>query len=264
QGVFVSQNETGWDESSCTLAELDITCSDDGSCVVTNGSDFLINTNVPDNGFWIGFIKTWISYAYVGCNQVNVGFEYSVPTLGECRRTTGCQTFGIRNSTEGLRCKCASNNHVDSGICRSICEEADQYPCGDTTDTTMFSIYTIEKVPPSSHSQNNTNNCLLSYFARADFDWGSCNFNSSPALLCSDTNFLDQNQKAQAYTCLYQKWVTAVDECFVGNHFPATIQNNSTNPPVTFAYVEKINQTVYVRFANKTESRKSLCAGGKG
>ncbi|WAR29872.1 hypothetical protein MAR_003440, partial [Mya arenaria] len=79
-----------------------------------------------------------------GCNQVTVGVEYSVSTLGECRRTTGCQTFGIRNSTVGLRCKCASNIHVHSGTCRRKCEEADQYPCGDIFDTNMFSIYAVE------------------------------------------------------------------------------------------------------------------------
>ncbi|WAR29873.1 hypothetical protein MAR_003441, partial [Mya arenaria] len=144
-GDFVSHSETKWDESTCTLAEPDIICSgDDGSCIVENGLEFFNNIKVPVHGIWIGFTKTWISYAYAGCNQVNGGAEYYVSTLGECRRTTGCQTFGIRNSTEGLRCKCARNSHVHSGTCGRRCEEADQYPCGDTTDTTMFSIYTVE------------------------------------------------------------------------------------------------------------------------
>ncbi|XP_052785374.1 uncharacterized protein LOC128221017 isoform X2 [Mya arenaria] len=87
----------------------------------------------------------------------------------------------------------------------------------------------------------------------------------------------------------------AVEHCFVGKHFPATIQSiinaqftyqnamdywtgiiktesitslssmldNRTNSPVTYAYVEQINKTLNVRFANEGESRKSLCAGGK-
>ncbi|XP_052786192.1 uncharacterized protein LOC128221627 [Mya arenaria] len=299
-GVFVSHNETKWDESTCNLAKPDIICSGDGSCVIENGLEFLNNIKVPDNGIWIGFTKAWISYAYVGCNQVNVGVEYSVSTLGECRRTTGCQTFGIRNSTEGLRCKCASNSQVFSGTCRRKCEEADQYPCGDTTDTTMFSIYTVENVPPNNHSQDNEANCLVFYYAYGgqghDFYWKSCNLFSTPTLLCSGTNFSDQNQMAQRYHDSNQRWALAVDHCFVRERFPVTIrsiknakftiQNTndywtgiikkesiissnykadySINPPVTYAYVEQINQTFKVRFSNKVESKKSLCAGGKG
>ncbi|WAR28789.1 hypothetical protein MAR_014493 [Mya arenaria] len=65
QGVFVSQDETKWNESRCTLAEPNITCRDDGSCIVENGLEFLTNADDQDNGFWIGYAKTWISYAYV-------------------------------------------------------------------------------------------------------------------------------------------------------------------------------------------------------
>ncbi|WAR29846.1 hypothetical protein MAR_003414 [Mya arenaria] len=191
QSVFVSQRETKWDESPCILAEPAIICRNDGSWIMENGLELHTKAIVQDNGFWIGYAKTWISFAYVGCNAVNDGVEYSVSTLGECRRTTGCKTFGIRNSTAthtsdfnvnsvkhltsnpkgsqqvsstlqlnytGLRCKCASNSQVFSGTCRRKCEEADQYPCGDTTDTTMYSIYTVEK-------DNSTNPPVICHIA---------------------------------------------------------------------------------------------------
>ncbi|XP_052785568.1 uncharacterized protein LOC128221150 isoform X1 [Mya arenaria] len=195
----------------------------------------------------------------------------------------------------GLKCKCASNSQVHSGTCRRKCEEADQYPCGDTSDKTMFSIYTVEKVPPSSNSKDNNKNCLLFYYGYGgqghNFYWSPCNYVASyPKILCSGTNYSDKNQLAKLYNG-NNKWATAVDHCFVGKYFPATIQSiinaqftnqnaqdywtgiiktesilslsdkldNSTNPPVTYAYVEQTNQTVYVRFANAGQSRKSLC-----
>ncbi|WAR28756.1 hypothetical protein MAR_014460, partial [Mya arenaria] len=37
--------------------------------------------------------------------------------------------------------------------------------------------------------------------------------------------------------------------------------DNSINPPLTYAYVEKINQTFFIRFAQEGDLRKSLCAG---
>ncbi|WAR28773.1 hypothetical protein MAR_014477 [Mya arenaria] len=52
-----------------------------------------------------------------GCEELNDGTEYSVSTLGECRRTTGCKTFGIQKSTAGLRCKCASIDAARKGSC---------------------------------------------------------------------------------------------------------------------------------------------------
>ncbi|XP_052786210.1 uncharacterized protein LOC128221648 [Mya arenaria] len=159
----------------------------------------------------------------------------------------------------------------------------------------MFSIYMVENVPPSSFSQNIRRNCLLFNYGR-DFYWESCSLSTTPSLLCSDTNLSDQNQMAQINPTSNAKWAVAVDNCFFGKHFPAAIQSiknaqftyqnaqdywtgiiktesiisgtymldNNINPPVTNAYLEKINHIVYVRFANKNESRKSLCAGGKG
>ncbi|XP_052783839.1 uncharacterized protein LOC128219819 isoform X3 [Mya arenaria] len=231
QLVFVSQDEAKWNESRCTLAEPNVICRDDGSCIVENGLDFLTNAEDQDNGFWIGFAKTWISYAYVGCGQLNSGAEYSVSTLGECRRTTGCKTFGIQKSTAGLRCKCASNNAPWKQTCGEKCEEADQYPCGGAADTNTFSVYTVENVPSSDHAQDIHRNCLLFYYKyrpRNDYFWESCNLVYAPALLCSNKYFT----------------------------------GNSTNPPLTYAYVEKMNQTFYVRFANKGDLKKSLCAEG--
>ncbi|WAR28706.1 hypothetical protein MAR_014410, partial [Mya arenaria] len=61
QGVFVSHDETRWDESRCTLAKPSFICRGDGSCIVENGLDL----DDQDNGLWIGYAKTWISYAYV-------------------------------------------------------------------------------------------------------------------------------------------------------------------------------------------------------
>ncbi|XP_052783831.1 uncharacterized protein LOC128219817 isoform X2 [Mya arenaria] len=304
QGVFVSQDETKWNESRCTLAEPNITCRDDGSCIVENGLEFLTNADDQDNGFWIGYAKTWISYAYVancfeGCGQLNGGAEYSVSTLGECRRTTGCKTFGIQKSTTGLRCKCACK-HLQEQTCTEKCEEADQYPCGHTANTNIFSFYTVENVPPSEHSQDIHRNCLLFYYAYRhiagnDYYWGSCNLNYPPVLLCSNKYFTEYNAVAELHYPGYGNWTPAVENCFVEGKFPASIQSiknvnftyedaqnhwtgimkkesiislndkldNSTNPPLTYAYVEKKNQTVYVRFANECESKKSLCTGGR-
>ncbi|XP_052784611.1 uncharacterized protein LOC128220301 isoform X2 [Mya arenaria] len=230
QGFFVSQDETKWNESRCTLAEPMVICSDDDSSVVKNGLEVLKNAKEKDNGFWIGYAKTWISNAYVGCEELDGGAEYSVPTLGECRRTTGCKTFGIQKLTTGLRCKCSSENALRTQTCGETCKEGDKYPCGDTADTNIFSVYTVENVPPSEHSQNNTRNCLLFYYKYEngnDYYWESCNLKLTPRLLCSNKYFSD----------------------------------NGTYPPLTSAYVELINQTFYVNFANKNDMRKSLCTG---
>ncbi|WAR28720.1 hypothetical protein MAR_014424, partial [Mya arenaria] len=121
-----------------------VICSDDDSSVVKNGLEVLKNAKEKDNGFWIGYAKTWISNAYVGCEELDGGAEYSVPTLGECRRTTGCKTFGIQKLTTGLRCKCSSENALRTQTCGETCKEGDKYPCGDTADTNIFSVYTVE------------------------------------------------------------------------------------------------------------------------
>ncbi|XP_052783838.1 uncharacterized protein LOC128219819 isoform X2 [Mya arenaria] len=297
QLVFVSQDEAKWNESRCTLAEPNVICRDDGSCIVENGLDFLTNAEDQDNGFWIGFAKTWISYAYVGCGQLNSGAEYSVSTLGECRRTTGCKTFGIQKSTAGLRCKCASNNAPWKQTCGEKCEEADQYPCGGAADTNTFSVYTVENVPSSDHAQDIHRNCLLFYYKyrpRNDYFWESCNLVYAPALLCSNKYFTENNPMAEVHDRIYSNWAQAVESCIVRGKFPASIKSikngnftdkkaqnhwtgiiktesiislndmlgNSTNPPLTYAYVEKMNQTFYVRFANKGDLKKSLCAEG--
>ncbi|XP_052784141.1 uncharacterized protein LOC128219967 isoform X2 [Mya arenaria] len=249
QGVFISQDKTTWNESSCTLAEPRVICRVDGSCIVENGLKFLENAEDQDNVFWIGFVKTWISYAYVGCGQLNDGANYSVSTLGECRRTTGCQTFGIQKSTVGLRCKCANKNAPWTRTCKEKCVEADQYPCGGTADTNIFSFYTVES---------------------------------------------EHNQMAERHYSSNNRWAQAVEICVVGGRYPASIQSinnvnfteqdqqshwtgitkkesiislsdmldDSSYPPLTYAYVEQINQTFYVRFAKECYLRKSLCAGG--
>ncbi|XP_052784745.1 uncharacterized protein LOC128220407 isoform X2 [Mya arenaria] len=296
QGVFISKDETKWNESSCTLAEPKVTCRDDGSCIVENGLEFLTNAEYQDNAFWIGYAKTWISYAYAGCGQLNTEVEYSVPTLGECRRTAGCKTFGIQNSTAGLRCKCASNNASRRLTCGKKCVEADQYPCGGTADINIFSLYTVENVPPSENSQDIHRNCLMFYYNYRpgnDYFWDSCTFINYQALLCSNKYFSEYNPMAELQNENYGKWAKAVEKCVEGGKFPASIQSiknvnftnqekrnhwtgimkkdsiislndmldNSTNQPRTYAYVEKINQTFYVRFANESDFRKSLCVG---
>ncbi|WAR04328.1 hypothetical protein MAR_019697 [Mya arenaria] len=98
---------------------------------------------------------------------------------------------------------------------------------------------------------------------------------------------------AQSYYSSNQQWAMAIENCFVGKQFPATIQSIqnakfteqnaqnywtgilkkesimsktdmsdiSTNPPMAFAYVEQKKQTFYVRFANEGDSKRSLCSG---
>ncbi|XP_052783835.1 uncharacterized protein LOC128219818 isoform X2 [Mya arenaria] len=296
QRVFVSQDDTRWDESSCTLAVPKITCKDNSSCIVENYLEFTTNEEDQDNGFWIGYAQTWISYAYLGCGHLNAGAEYFVSTLGECRRTTGCKTFGIHKSIVGLRCKCASK--IDSWIQTSgeKCREVDQYPCGNTA-ATIFSYYTVENVPPSEHSHNIHNNCLQFFYKNRpgnDYHWESCTSNTFPNLLCSNKYFSEYNPMAEQHYQSDGIWAQAVENCVFGGKFPASIQSikngnftdqnsqnywtgiiktesiislsdvldNSTNPPLTYAYVKKINQTAYVKFAYKGESRKSLCEGG--
>ncbi|WAR28785.1 hypothetical protein MAR_014489 [Mya arenaria] len=286
QGVFVSQDETTWNESRCTLAQPSVTCRDDGSCIVENGLEFLTNVEDQDNGFWIGYAKAWISYAYVGCEELNNGVEYSVSTLGECRRTTGCKTFGIQKSTAGLQCRCASKNAPRTRTCDETCVETDQYPCGDTADTNIFSVYTVENVPPSEHSQAIHKNCLLFFFKYRlgyDFYWESCTSNTFPTLLCSNKYFSENNPMAEVHDPIYSNWAQAVKSCIVREKFPASIKSiknvnftdkdaqnhwtgiiktesiislndmlgNSTYPPLKYAYVEKINKTFYVKFANE-------------
>ncbi|WAR28704.1 hypothetical protein MAR_014408 [Mya arenaria] len=273
QEVSISQEKTKRDESRCTLAEPTVTCTDYDSCIVENGLEFLTNAGDQDNGFWIGYAKTWISYAYVGCGQLIDGASYSVSTLGECRRKTGCQTFGIQSSTAGLRCKCASDN-FKRRKCGVKCEEADQYPCGDTAH--KFSFYTVENVPPSNNSQDIHRNCLLFYYNyRPDYN----------AMAMAEIQSYDQSNEL---------WAQAVENCVAEEKFPASIQSikntnftnndaqnhwtgiiktesiislndildNSTYPPLKYAYVMLINEKYYVKFAEEDEMRKSLCTGG--
>ncbi|XP_052782798.1 uncharacterized protein LOC128219027 isoform X2 [Mya arenaria] len=296
QEVFISQHETKWNQSTCTLAQPNVTCRGDGSCIVENGLEFLTNAEYQDNGLWIGYAKTWISYAYVGCEKSNTGAQYSVSTLGECRRTTGCHTFGIRKSTTGLRCKCTSNDNKRKQTCGRKCEEADQYPCGGTADTDIFSYYTVENVPPSNNSQDIHQNCLLFYYKHKpgyDYYWKPCTSTAYPKILCSNKYFSDKKAKAELDDQSEGNWAQAVEICADKGKFPASIRsiNNgkftdkdkqehwtgiikkesivslrdmhdiSTYPPLTYAYVEKINQTFYVRFANEVDTKKSLCAG---
>ncbi|XP_052815104.1 uncharacterized protein LOC128242101 isoform X2 [Mya arenaria] len=296
QGIFISQCETHWGHSKCSLEEPNITCKDDGVCILENGLELLQNIDVPVNGLWIGFAKTWISYAYVGCNNISIEDDISVSTLGECRRTTGCRTFGIRNSTTGLRCTCADNIITKRlNKCIEKCEEVDEYPCGRATDTNIFSIYTVENVPPSTYAQDKDKNCLVFKHQGPgqDYHWESCQLCSTPALLCSDKKYSNEKQMAKIHYNSDGKWAKAVSNCFKlkPRKTPATIKSitkatftglnapsfwtgiskkesiissnysldNSTNPPVTYAYVVRINQTTYVRFANKNDSKKGLC-----
>ncbi|XP_052783842.1 uncharacterized protein LOC128219821 [Mya arenaria] len=198
----------------------------------------------------------------------------------------------------GLRCKCAGNNASREKTCKEKCEEAFKYPCGDTADTNVFSIYTIENVPPSEHSQDNNRNCLLFFYNYSpgyNYYWDSCSatLNSNPALLCSNKYISEDNPMAKIHNRSDVIWAQAVENCIVARKFPASIQSikngnftnqheqdywtgiirkeyiislndmldKSTNPPLTYAYVELINQTFYVRYADEGESRKSLCAG---
>ncbi|WAR28700.1 hypothetical protein MAR_014404, partial [Mya arenaria] len=227
QEVFISKDKTKWNKFKCTLAEPRVVCRDDGSCSVENGLEFLTAED-QDNGFWIGYAKKWISFAYVGCGTLDAGNNYSVSTLGECRRITGCKTFGIQNSTAGLRCKCASNNAPRTKTCGEKCEEADQYPCGGTADTDTFSLYTVENVPPSDHSNNKTRNCLLFYYqykTNDDYYWESCNLNFTPALLCSNKKNSESNPMAEKFNSSNERWAKAVENCIDGGKFPASIQS---------------------------------------
>ncbi|XP_052783229.1 uncharacterized protein LOC128219458 [Mya arenaria] len=191
--------------------------------------------------------------------------------------------------------------------CRETCVEADQYPCGDTDDTNIFSVYTVENVPPSSNSQDIERNCLLFYYNYRpghDYYWESCIFYSPTVVLCSNRYFsglrsteansrLENKVTAEIYKGR-SRWNRAVEYCIDKGIFPASIQSikngnftdqdaqdhwtgiiktesiislndmlgNSTYPPWTYAYVEKMNQTVYVRFEGDSKrKRKSLCAG---
>ncbi|WAR28685.1 hypothetical protein MAR_014389, partial [Mya arenaria] len=240
QGGFVSQHETKWNESRCTLAVPSVTCKDDGSCIVENGLDFFTKADGQDNGFWIGYAKTWISYAYVGCGQLNDGTNYFVSTLSECRRTTGCHKFGIQKSKVGLRCKCARKVPKQKKSCGEKC---------DTVDTNIFSFYTVEngtsyivllclyQVPPSNNSQDIHNNCLqfsFKYRPGNDYHWESCTLDTYPKLLCSNKNYFDRKPKAKIQTQSYGNWAQAVENCIVGGKFPASIQSirnaNFTDP----------------------------------
>ncbi|WAR28790.1 hypothetical protein MAR_014494, partial [Mya arenaria] len=188
----------------------------------------------------------------------------------------------------GLRCKCAGNNASREKTCKEKCEEAFKYPCGDTADTNVFSIYTIENVPPSEHSQDNNRNCLLFFYNYSpgyNYYWDSCSatLNSNPALLCSNKYISEDNPMAKIHNRSDVIWAQAVENCIVARKFPASIQSikngnftnqheqdywtgiirkeyiislndmldKSTNPPLTYAYVELINQTFYVRYADE-------------
>ncbi|XP_052784139.1 uncharacterized protein LOC128219966 [Mya arenaria] len=197
----------------------------------------------------------------------------------------------------GLRCICASKNASRTQTCGEKCKEADQYPCGDTAGTNIFSFYTVENVPPSEHSQNNKRNCLLFYYKYKngnDYYWESCNLKTTPKLLCSNKNFSDCKPMAEIHNTSNEVWAKAVESCVDGGKFPASIQSiknvkftnedkqnhwtgiikkesiisksnmldYSTDPPLTYAYVEKINQAFVVSFeGGSREKKNSLCAG---
>ncbi|WAR28753.1 hypothetical protein MAR_014457 [Mya arenaria] len=163
----------------------------------------------------------------------------------------------------------------------------------------VFSMYTVENVPPSEHSQDIHRNCLLFFYNYSpgyNYYWNSCSatFNSNPALLCSNKYISEDNPVAKIHNRSDVIWAQAVENCIVARKFPASIQSiengnftnqheqdhwtgiirkesiislndmldKSTNPPLKYAYVELINRTSYVRFAHEGESRKSLCIGG--
>ncbi|XP_052783242.1 uncharacterized protein LOC128219471 [Mya arenaria] len=153
-------------------------------------------------------------------------------------------------------------------------------------------------VPPSEYSHDIRRNCLLFYYSYTqipgnDYYWESCTLNTYPKLLCSNKYFSEYNPVAELHDQSYKHWAQAVKNCVVGGNFPASIQSiengdftekdhqdhwtgiikkesiialnemldNSINPPLTYAYVEKINQTFFIRFAQEGDLRKSLCAG---
>ncbi|XP_052805124.1 uncharacterized protein LOC128234726 isoform X2 [Mya arenaria] len=142
QRLFASKQKTLWGKNNCSLAVPNIIFND-GISIKTDEQSLL---PVSDNSLWIGMFKASLSYAYVGCNNMDGNKTFPVQSISECRWRTGCNTFAVRKiGKNNMECTCfVSSNITSLSECKSDCEElGNKYKCG-SDKSPYFSVYTVE------------------------------------------------------------------------------------------------------------------------
>ncbi|XP_052769029.1 uncharacterized protein LOC128209164 [Mya arenaria] len=283
---YVSDQETQWGQSNCTLALPSINYTDDGIFAET-GHD--ANLSFPDEGLWVGLFQAQLSFAYVGCNAMNNSGVDIVHNLSECRWKSKCKTFAIRETdNEKIECKCFDLGNIGRETnCTSICKSTDEYTCGRKGQN-YFSVYTVENVSVSKclFTCASENNCLGYYNQR--FAWINCTEAGKKRIFCSDQPYYATDANISVADPDTKSWAKGGQNCFERNEYPAAFKhvNSSEKPsgpvrwtgvirmssllrfdemytiyePKQYAYVTLDDMTLKVRFEDKVSvNRKSLC-----
>ncbi|XP_052805140.1 uncharacterized protein LOC128234731 isoform X2 [Mya arenaria] len=199
--------------------------------------------NTSDTDLWIGVYKTMLSFTYIGCIRVyevnssgesNVDYqyittEYEVPSIGDCRVLTGCQTIGIKKIENKMKCICIDNlSLTNNDNCTSLCTTDElTYACGLETGD-YYSFYTTEKGTECDGCSrvghcltfkydNNANKTLL--------NWNTCTQNSFLNIQCSHKAFYDSTATANASGKYAASWIESVQACFQDGKYPASYQS---------------------------------------
>ncbi|XP_052803490.1 uncharacterized protein LOC128233717 isoform X2 [Mya arenaria] len=285
---FLSNDATVWGESGCTLAFPNLTFTDEGINVTNDGMSSLI---LPTEGVWIGLYKARLSFAYVGCNQINDTDVLLVRDLSDCRWQSGCDTFGVREwDTAKVECTCFTGSVTKDTGCTSMCGSRDTYPCGSQGHN-IFSIYTVENVSNCSAGCSNMIRGCLGFNFNHDnkVRWKLCDrFRNSTPILCSNQSYTESDGQVQVLLDINMTWANTGQTCFESNLFPTPFRhiqstrlnknrtvwtsvirkesilrdddNFITSDPKLFVYVTFAEGQLVVRLdGNSTAERKSLC-----
>ncbi|XP_052805151.1 uncharacterized protein LOC128234734 isoform X3 [Mya arenaria] len=223
---YVSEQKTNWGYSNCTLAIPNLNYTQSGIFAETEHET---NLTMPEEGLWIGLFQAQLSFAYVGCNEMNSNGAVIVHNISECRWKSGCNTFAIRKAdNKEIDCKCFDNAVVAKETkCTSICSITltEGYKCGRQGHR-YFSVYTVENdTICSDNCYKDAWKCLRCM----PFIWMKCSYRQSRkiGIICST------------------------------NPFTETF---STYKPKQHAYVTQDGTRLEVQFDDKgTLRRKSLC-----
>ncbi|XP_052803493.1 uncharacterized protein LOC128233717 isoform X4 [Mya arenaria] len=289
---FLSNDATVWGESGCTLAFPNLTFTDEGINVTNDGMSSLI---LPTEGVWIGLYKARLSFAYVGCNQINDTDVLLVRDLSDCRWQSGCDTFGVREwDTAKVECTCFTGSVTKDTGCTSMCGSRDTYPCGSQGHN-IFSIYTVENVSNCSAGCSNMIRGCLGFNFNHDnkVRWKLCDrFRNSTPILCSNQSYTESDGQVQVLLDINMTWANTGQTCFESNLFPTPFRhiqstrlnknrtvwtsvirkesilrdddNFITSDPKLFVYVTFAEGQLVVRLdGNSTAERKSLCLGNQ-
>ncbi|XP_052805150.1 uncharacterized protein LOC128234734 isoform X2 [Mya arenaria] len=270
---YVSEQKTNWGYSNCTLAIPNLNYTQSGIFAETEHET---NLTMPEEGLWIGLFQAQLSFAYVGCNEMNSNGAVIVHNISECRWKSGCNTFAIRKA-DNKETKCTS-------ICSITLTEG--YKCGRQGHR-YFSVYTVENdTICSDNCYKDAWKCLRCM----PFIWMKCSYRQSRkiGIICSTNPFTDINGTVQAISETASNYSEAGEKCFAAGMFPATYghinssvitintsywtgifrmnsllrvnETFSTYKPKQHAYVTQDGTRLEVQFDDKgTLRRKSLC-----